>query len=182
MRAAAHIVYMGEEINNLRKDLARLKKQNNKLIRQANRRGANEVVSQLVGIIDDCDQALAALPEDADEKIKEGISQLRDAAYQRFSLLGYESFGTSGDLFDPEHHDAVAVQKEEGQDGEILIVHRRGWRHKNGLVRPAMVSVRQNNQAEFSFRAWECPFGVAGCEGDCLGCQAVEQEQGDDLS
>jgi molecular chaperone GrpE len=51
----------------------------------------------------------------------------------------YESIGQS---FDPREHEAVAQVPSSGKPpGEVLQEHRKGWKIRDRILRPAVVSV-----------------------------------------
>jgi molecular chaperone GrpE len=57
--------------------------------------------------------------------------------------IGVERIDPSGELFDPEAHDAVAANDDEVENGELVVVEvlRPGYRCRGRLLRPAMVRV-----------------------------------------
>jgi molecular chaperone GrpE len=56
--------------------------------------------------------------------------------------LGLESFGTEGDPFDPSLHEAVMhAESSDVSAPTATSVMRKGYRHGERLLRPAMVGV-----------------------------------------
>jgi molecular chaperone GrpE len=55
---------------------------------------------------------------------------------------GVDRVGAPGDPFDPERHEAIAVQpSDELPDGTVLAVERSGFALGDRLIRPAQVVV-----------------------------------------
>ena len=54
--------------------------------------------------------------------------------------LGIEVYGESGDIFDPNLHNAVMhIEDENLKDGEIVDVFQKGYKIGDRIIRPAMV-------------------------------------------
>ena len=60
-----------------------------------------------------------------------------------FRTLGVDAVPGVGQPFDPSFHDAVMrEQNDDVPDGTVLQEFRKGFRHGDRLLRPAMVKVR----------------------------------------
>lgn len=109
---------------------------------------ANELFARdMLSIIDALDAASALKesddikPEELFEKIKEGIDLTVDQFKKSFEKHGIELVDVSGE-FDPNIHEAVMqVDSEEKNSGEILQVFQKGYKIKDRVLRPAMVSI-----------------------------------------
>ena len=128
------------EFENMRK---RLEKEKMSAVSYSNELFARDMLS----IIDSLDSA-SALKESEDtkseelfEKVKEGIDLTVDQFKKSFEKHGIELVDISGE-FDPNIHEAVMqVDSEEKNSGEILQVFQKGYKIKDRLLRPAMVSI-----------------------------------------
>jgi len=128
------------EFENMRK---RLEKEKMSAVSYANELFARDMLS----IIDALDSA-SALKESEDvkseelfEKVKEGIDLTVDQFKKSFEKHGIELVDISGE-FDPNIHEAVMqVDSEDKNSGEILQVFQKGYKIKDRLLRPAMVSI-----------------------------------------
>jgi molecular chaperone GrpE len=94
------------------------------------------VLATLIPVLDDLERARAH--GDLSGPLKAVADQLEATV----AKLGLESFGDAGDPFDPAIHEAVL----HDESGEVSIptattVMRRGYRHAERLLRPAMVGV-----------------------------------------
>ena len=96
-----------------------------------------------LAVLDDLDRALASLPEELkSEPWVEGIAAIHRkllAVMESEAARPYESVGQP---FDPREHEAVAQVPGSGKPpGEVLQEHRKGWKIRDRILRPAVVSV-----------------------------------------
>lgn len=96
-----------------------------------------------LAVVDDLDRALASLPEELkSEPWVEGIAAIHRkllAVMESEAARPYESIGQP---FDPREHEAVAQVPSSGKPpGEVLQEHRKGWKIRDRILRPAVVSV-----------------------------------------
>ncbi len=96
-----------------------------------------------IAVVDDLDRALASLPDALKgEPWVEGIAAIHRkllAVMESESARPYESVGKP---FDPRDHEAVAQVPGSGKPpGEVLQEHRKGWKIRERILRPAVVSV-----------------------------------------
>jgi len=101
----------------------------------------------MLSVIDSLDSAVALEATDdinAEEllgKVKEGINLTVDQFKKSFEKHGIELVDISGE-FDPNFHEAVMqVDSEEKNTGDILQVFQKGYKIKDRVLRPAMVSI-----------------------------------------
>ena len=128
------------EFENMRK---RLEKEKSSAVAYANELFARDMLP----ILDALDSA-SALKENEEtkkeelfEKVKEGIDLTVDQFKKSFEKHGIELVDISGE-FDPNFHEAVMqVEHEEKNSGEIVQVFQKGYKIKERLLRPAMVSI-----------------------------------------
>lgn len=74
-------------------------------------------------------------------KVKEGIELTIDQFRKAFEKHGITVVGIENG-FDPNFHDAVMqLESEEKSSGEILQVFQRGYKIKDRILRPTMVSI-----------------------------------------
>ena len=87
-------------------------------------------------VLDDLDRARAH--GDLTGALKSIADKLDDV----FAKLGVEGFGAVGDPFDPSIHEAVLHDvSDDVQVPTASTVMRQGYRHRDRLIRPAMVGV-----------------------------------------
>jgi len=128
------------EFENMRK---RLEKEKMSAVAYANELFAGDMLP----IIDALDAALL-LKESEDikseelfEKVKEGIDLTVEQFKKSFEKHGIELVHSDGE-FDPNFHNAVMqIDSEDKKSGEILEVFQKGYKIKDRVLRPAMVSI-----------------------------------------
>ena len=75
------------------------------------------------------------------EKVKEGLGLTIEQFRKAFEKHGIELVNIEG-AFDPNFHEAVMqLESEEKGSGEILQVFQKGYKIKERILRPAMVSI-----------------------------------------
>jgi molecular chaperone GrpE len=120
------------EFDNYRK---RVDRQQREIIENA----AGALVKKLLPVLDTADLALAH-GGGAD------VQQVASALFDILSKEGLQRIDPCGEHFDPEHHEAVAHEPADGDDGpekpEVSEVLRAGYIWKGRALRPAMVKVR----------------------------------------
>ena len=109
---------------------------------------AHEVFARdLLPVIDSLEMAiLAGNNTDVESgellsKVKEGIELTIEQFRKAFEKHGVELVDIDG-TFDPNFHEAVMqLESEEKNSGEILQVFQKGYKIKERILRPAMVSI-----------------------------------------
>ena len=128
------------EFENMRK---RVEKEKMSAVAYANEQFATDMLS----IIDALDAASLlkesedVKPEELFEKVKEGIDLTVEQFKKSFEKHGIEPICVEGE-FDPNFHNAVMqVESEDKESGSILQVFQKGYKIKDRVLRPAMVSI-----------------------------------------
>ena len=127
----------------LKADLENLRRRNEKQVEDAHKFAAKKFIEELLPVADSMEMGLAAEGDVA--QIKEGVALTKkvfDSAMEKFGLAAVEPLG---DKFDPELHQAMAMQpSEEFEEGHVSAVMQKGYVLNGRLVRPAMVMVVKN--------------------------------------
>lgn len=128
---------VSEELTELQTEYNNFRRKSRREIESAKYRGKAEMAVQLVGVIDDIEQALGVIE---DENTREGLEKMKVKMIERFEEVGLHPFGSIGDEFDPEIHEAIA--HVPGQKNQIVSVHKMGWETSFGkMIRVASISV-----------------------------------------
>ena len=84
-----------------------------------------------------------------------------------FRTLGVDAVPGVGQPFDPNFHDAVMrEQNDDVPDGTVLQEFRKGFRHGDKLLRPAMVKVRDLSYSQLEQAvevAWQVLWAPVPC-------------------
>jgi molecular chaperone GrpE len=96
-----------------------------------------------LAVVDDLDRALASLPEGLkSEPWVEGIAAIHRKLLALMESEAARPYESIGQQFDPREHEAVAQVPSSGRPpGEVLHEHRKGWKIRDRILRPAVVSV-----------------------------------------
>ncbi|HET6876272.1 MAG TPA: nucleotide exchange factor GrpE [Jatrophihabitans sp.] len=93
-------------------------------------------LTELLPVLDDIDRA------EAHGDLTGGLKAVADTFNGVVAKLGLEAFGEVGDPFDPSLHEAVMHDESDAVTvPTCTTVMRKGYRHKDRLLRPAMVGV-----------------------------------------
>jgi len=103
----------------------------------------------LLPVVDSLELALAHAgdienKEEAFDKLVEGVELTLKKMLDTFKNHGIEP--VEHDEFNPELHQAVQhVESEEHEDGAIVDVYQKGYKLKNKLIRPSMVTINKKS-------------------------------------
>ena len=102
--------------------------------------GKADAVAKMLPIYDNLERALNQPCEDA--AYKKGVEMTMTELLKIFGSLGVEVFGTVGDEFDPNLHNAVMhIDSEDLGENVIAQVFQKGFKLGDKIVRFAMVQV-----------------------------------------
>ncbi len=125
------------EFENFRKRMFREREEG---IKYAN----TALLSDVLPIIDDFERAIQSAGESRDfDAFHTGVSMIEK---QLVSILernwGLKRFSAGGELFDPEKHEAIAVQETGGNDPPVVVEeYQKGYLLHDRVLRPAKVKV-----------------------------------------
>ena len=101
----------------------------------------------LLPVVDSLELAIAHAKElenkeEAFDKLVEGVELTLKKMLDVFKNHGIEP--VEHEEFNPEIHQAVQhVQSEEHEDGDIVDIYQKGYKLKNKLLRPSMVTINK---------------------------------------
>ena len=99
-----------------------------------------DIVSSILPVIDNLENAVGADTED--EAYKQGIELVAKQFMDVLSSLGVEVIPSVGTTFNPEYHEAVSsVIDENLGEKEIKEEYRKGYKIKDRVIRHSMVVV-----------------------------------------
>ena len=102
--------------------------------------GRADTVAKMLPVYDNLERALKQETQDA--AYKKGVELTMQELVKIFSGLGVEVFGSPGDVFDPNLHNAVMhTESEEFPENTITQVFQKGFKLGDKIVRFAMVQV-----------------------------------------
>ena len=102
--------------------------------------GKADAVEKLLPVYDNLERARNQ--PCADEAYKKGVEMTMTELNNIFTALGVESFGTVGDEFDPNLHNAIMHNEDESLGENVIsLVFQKGFRLGEKIIRFAMVQV-----------------------------------------
>ena len=132
-------------------DLANYRRRVDEEREEHNRAVAGRFVLKLLPVLDDLQRALDSAPATAkEEPWVEGIRLIERSVQSVMASEGVKPMdGAEGQPFDPWEQEAVfSVDTEDHQEGTVVSVIRKGYRHHSKVLRPAQVSVAQRKNTE----------------------------------
>lgn len=124
-------------------DFDNFRKRSRRDVEDAERRGREEAVREILPIVDNLERAVSASESAKDTAaVAEGVRMVLKQFEDVSSRLGLERVGAVGERFDPNLHDAVQqVETDEHPPGTIVAEVVPGYRLGDRLIRAALVVV-----------------------------------------
>ena len=114
-------------------------------VEKAHKFGVEKLLSELLPIIDNLENALTNLSKNATEEDKEGIELTLKSFESTLDKFGMVPIYPNNEEFDPEKHEAVSMeQNKDKEDGYVGNILQRGWELHSRVLRPARVTVIKN--------------------------------------
>lgn len=125
-------------------ELVNLQKRHEREREAAARYRVEPLARELLEILDAMEEAQDAMARDegVPEAVREGQALTLRHMVNIFDKFSIEAIDPSGETFDPQLHEAVAMQPTgEFAPGSVMEVFRKGYRLQDRLLRPARVVV-----------------------------------------
>lgn len=116
-------------------------------VEKAHKFALEKFAHELLTTVDNLERALevAKQAEEMNQAFLEGIELTHKNLLGTLSKFGVEPVGEVGDVFNPELHEAMAMQPStEQENNTLLAVMQKGYTLSGRLLRPAMVMVVKN--------------------------------------
>lgn len=113
-------------------------------------RAAERVLTDLLGMVDDFERAVAAASADMDpDHLKTGIRMVYQRSLDLLKAHGVEPMDAVGQPFDPGRHEAVGqVETTDQPEATVVEELRKGYVLHGRVIRPATVRVAIRKAAE----------------------------------
>jgi len=135
------------ELLRARADMENLRRRQSRDLESAHKRALDKFVSELLPVYDSMELGLnASKGDDASlEAVQNGLDMTMKMFLSSINKFGLEQVNPAeGDDFDPEQHQAMAMQAVEGVEAnKVITVAQKGFQFNGRLLRPAMVLVSQ---------------------------------------
>lgn len=130
-----------------RAEYLNLKRRSEEQLAAALDRGAERLLAQLLGVLDNLgyvvDAATRETEDAGDSSLGKGVSMVSGELFGVLGAAGLEPVPGEGAPFDPQVHEALLSEEAEEPLDEPVVteVLRRGWQFKGRVLRPASVKV-----------------------------------------
>jgi len=135
------------ELLRARADMENLRRRQSRDLENAHKHALDKFVAELLPIYDSMELGVnAASGEEASlEGVRGGLDMTMKMFLSSIAKFGLEQVNPAeGEVFDPELHQAMAMQPVEGlEPNHIITVAQKGFQFNGRLLRPAMVVVSQ---------------------------------------
>lgn len=145
--AQAEVAKYKDEFLRGQAEMENLRRRQSRDLENAHKRALDKFVTELLPIYDSMELGLnAANADEASlDAVREGLEMTMKMFLSSLAKFGLEQVNPEdGDAFDPEMHQAMAMQPVEGiEANQVLTVAQKGFQFNGRLLRPAMVMVSQ---------------------------------------
>jgi len=113
---------------------------------QAGAEAVADLLTALIPTLDNLDRALSSAG--GGETLRQGVELTRRELLALLERQGVKVEDPLGQSFDPERHQALSHEVVPGKpEGTVVEVFRKGYSHKDRLLRPALVKVAKGSDA-----------------------------------
>ncbi len=121
-------------------DFVNYKKDEMKRLEEIARYGAEDMMEELIGVLDNFDLGIAAMEKAG--PVEKGVYMIRAQIEDILKKRGLEKIRVEiGDLFNPACAEAIAEEESEKPPGTIIEEIEPGYKLHDKIVRPARVKV-----------------------------------------
>ena len=135
---AAELAAIEDRYKRALADLDNYRKRSEREIERRVTQARESMLQEWLHVVDSVERAVELAPPPCSEGMRALLEQM-DVILTR---QGVERIGATGDRFDPERHEAIAVRpSDEVPDRTIVSVRRSGYATGDRVIRPAQVVV-----------------------------------------
>lgn len=144
-KAESLIVQQQDEVLRVQAEMQNLRRRTEQDIEKAHKFGQERMTSELLAVIDNLERALQVSIDADNEAVKalqEGVELTLKSFRDCFRKFGVEQIDPLGEPFDPQLHQAMAMQENpDVEPNTVTAVMQKGYTLHGRVVRPAMVMV-----------------------------------------
>jgi len=140
-----------DKVLRIQAELENIKRRSQKDIENAHKFALVDFAKELLTVIDSLELGLQAVAESSPEiaKIREGNELTLKQFQSVFSKFNIETIDPAGEKFDPEQHQAMAMQENaDVEPNTVVTVFQKGYLLNGRILRPAMVVVAKSVSSE----------------------------------
>ena len=139
----AEIAKNKDQVLRVQAELENMRKRTIRDIEHAHKFALEKFVNELIPVLDSMELGIDATNNAEDiESVREGMDLTMKKFASALEKFGVTVVDPQGEKFDPEKHEAVTMQEQQGAEaGTVITVLQKGYLLNGRLVRPAMVIV-----------------------------------------
>ena len=127
-------------------DMANMRRRHEQDRQEYVKRANEELIRSVLPVLDSFDLALAAIPEEMDDRTwVDGIVLVERQLRGVLERAGVSPIEAGGKVFDPNEHEAVMNEASDQPEGTVTGELQRGYKLHDRVIRPAMVKVATNS-------------------------------------
>lgn len=139
-KAKAEAASNYEQFLRAQAELVNQRRRAEKQVEDAHKYAVQKFVEALIPVIDSLEMGMQAQGDI--EQIREGMQLTLKQFETVMEKFNIEAVGKPGDVFNPEHHQAMSMQPHPEYDNNtVSLVMQKGYLLNGRVVRPAMVMV-----------------------------------------
>ncbi len=121
-------------------ELANQRRRADKQVEDAHKYAAQKFIEAIIPVVDSLEMGIQAQGDI--EQIREGMRLTLKQFETVMEKFNIEAVGKPGDVFNPEHHQAMSMQPHpEFDNNTVSMVMQKGYLLNGRIVRPAMVMI-----------------------------------------
>ncbi len=129
-----------EQLLRAQAELANQRRRAEKQLEDAHKYAAQKFLESVIPVIDSLEMGMQAQGDI--EQIREGMQLTLKQFETVMEKFNIESVGKPGDVFNPEHHQAMSMQPHpDFANNTVSMVMQKGYLLNGRVVRPAMVMI-----------------------------------------
>jgi len=126
-------------------ELDNFRKRSQRDVEQAHKYGQERFAQDLLGVIDSLEAGIALAESSSDRSLVEGQQATLKLLQSAIQKHGMRAIDPAGERFNPELHEAIAMQDAAGAEANTVIqVVQKGYQLHGRLLRPARVIVARS--------------------------------------
>jgi len=132
-----------DQLQRLAAEYSNYQKRMERSLMDEQRVGIRNLVVDLLSVLDNFERALEhAQDEGGKDALVAGIKAVYEQFLAALKKHGVTPFESRGQVFDPEHHEAIAmVPSDEHAEGNVVHEMQKGYRLHGQTIRPSRVAV-----------------------------------------
>jgi molecular chaperone GrpE len=126
-------------------ELDNFRKRSQRDVEQAHKYGLERFGQDLLGVVDSLEAGIALAESSRDRSLVEGQQATLKLLQSAIQKHGIRAIDPAGERFNPELHEAIAMQDAAGAEANTVIqVVQKGYQLNGRLLRPARVIVARS--------------------------------------